>query len=526
MEVTKLLFKYLDAEGVSIDKKEFSFQLKSHPDYPSLLALSDTLKFFNIDNAAFRIEKQQIDLLPNAFIAQLNKDNKNFLSFINKRDNGFIYSNGTESKKANTDEFKSLWAEIVLLIESKADAIRPAPKNWFLRALAVITILMFSIIVLLNKPEIDALVFYALSALGTFLAIMALKDVFGTQNSLLDRFCNASPNFNCNAITKSNKWKLFKVLSFSDLAIVFFVSQFSALFLMTLADLGGDYFGIQKLLLLGSVPIILTSVYYQGFVEKKWCPICLMIIAVVVLQLSFLLLYADFSILDIGAKGILLYLANGSLIALSWFTLKKTLKQNNDLKAFELKANRFKRNYKVFKKFLLEGENYRLPKALLNFGNPKAKLKLSIITSPFCGHCEKPHFMLQDLLEKYGDKLELSIFYSLNPKNKTLDNFLSNYVFSLSQEDYYKNLALWYKHKDYDKLISSRLPKDEQTNAIRLSQDHQAWFRKHGFNFTPCLFINGYPFPKEYDLAELPFFIEEMIGDKFFLGKKKYKIQT
>jgi hypothetical protein len=517
MEVTKLLFKYLDTESVSIDKKEFRFQFKSHPDHPSLLALSDTLKFFNIDNAAFRIEKQQIDLLPNTFIAQLHKDNKNFLSFINKKENGFIYTNGRENRKASTDEFKSLWAEIVLLIESKADTVGPTTKNWFLRAMAFITIVLFSLIVVLNQPDIDVLVFYGLSAMGTFLTIMALKDVFVTQNSLLDRFCNASHNFNCNAITGSNKWKLFKVLSFSDLAIVFFISQFSALFLMGLANLGGDYFGIQKLLLLGSVPVVLASVYYQGLVEKKWCPICLMIIAVVMLQLSFMLFYTDYYIVHFGVKGISLYLANGFFIALSWFTLKNTLKQNNDLKAFELKANRFKRNYKIFKKLLLDGEHYVLPRAYLNFGNPKAKLHLSIITSPFCGHCEKPYIMLKDIEKKYGEKLQISVFYNISYSDYRLGSIASILAEKNLKNinDYYNAMDYWYEVKDGDIWLEHYQVKDDTliNDYSEIFAEHSKFFLNNSLNFTPCLFINGYRYPKEYKITELPFFIDELIED-------------
>lgn len=42
------LFQYLDKENINIDKEEFLFQNQSHPDYPSALAIADTLSFFNI----------------------------------------------------------------------------------------------------------------------------------------------------------------------------------------------------------------------------------------------------------------------------------------------------------------------------------------------------------------------------------------------------------------------------------------------------------------------------------------------
>lgn len=36
-------FHYLEKEKITIDKAEFIYQVQSHPDYPSLLAISDTL---------------------------------------------------------------------------------------------------------------------------------------------------------------------------------------------------------------------------------------------------------------------------------------------------------------------------------------------------------------------------------------------------------------------------------------------------------------------------------------------------
>lgn len=65
------LFKYLQKKNITIDKPEFQFQIQSHPSYPSLLSIADTLSFFNIDNIATRIAKEQLDDLPNIFIALL-----------------------------------------------------------------------------------------------------------------------------------------------------------------------------------------------------------------------------------------------------------------------------------------------------------------------------------------------------------------------------------------------------------------------------------------------------------------------
>ena len=69
------LFDLIKAEKIYIDKEEFVFQIQSHPSYPSLLAISDTLTFFNVENAALNISFEEIDLLPDNFIALLTEIN-------------------------------------------------------------------------------------------------------------------------------------------------------------------------------------------------------------------------------------------------------------------------------------------------------------------------------------------------------------------------------------------------------------------------------------------------------------------
>jgi hypothetical protein len=54
--ITKLL-NYL---SINIDPQAISAELEKHPDYPSLLAISDVLTNFNIKNAAFRIEHNNV----------------------------------------------------------------------------------------------------------------------------------------------------------------------------------------------------------------------------------------------------------------------------------------------------------------------------------------------------------------------------------------------------------------------------------------------------------------------------------
>lgn len=63
-------YSYAQYQHIKIDKEEFKYQLETHPDYPSLLAFSDTLSFFNIPNIAIKLSFQEIVSLENSLQLQ------------------------------------------------------------------------------------------------------------------------------------------------------------------------------------------------------------------------------------------------------------------------------------------------------------------------------------------------------------------------------------------------------------------------------------------------------------------------
>ena len=69
------LFQYLEKEAIDVDKTEFLFQIQSHPDYPSILAIADALTFFDIQNGVIRVDVSDVEFLPNRFLCFLNNEN-------------------------------------------------------------------------------------------------------------------------------------------------------------------------------------------------------------------------------------------------------------------------------------------------------------------------------------------------------------------------------------------------------------------------------------------------------------------
>ena len=70
--VTKLL-KYL---GINIDAEIVNAELEKHPDYPSLLSVSDVLTTLKIENNAFRVSFDELVNIPCSFVTHTTINKK------------------------------------------------------------------------------------------------------------------------------------------------------------------------------------------------------------------------------------------------------------------------------------------------------------------------------------------------------------------------------------------------------------------------------------------------------------------
>ena len=512
------LFHYLEKENINIDKSEFVFQIQSHPDYPSLLAISDTLTFFRINNIALRTEIAEIEMLPKRFIALLSDENNTHqFHLIEEKAGNYIYIKNRKRITIAKQELELRWQNIVFFIE-KAEKKPRKSKSKIYSILLTIYFISFLLVLLEFKGNLANSMFFIFSAFGILFSIAAQKDLFGTKSELISNFCNISASTNCDTITSSTKWRLFEWVNFSDLSIVFFTSQFLGLFTFILANNYKDFFAIQFFLLCCSVPVILLSLYFQKFVEKKWCPICLVIIGLNLLELSYLFLSKETNFI-FSLSSLLLFAFVFLTISLIWIFLKKIFVSQKDLKEFQFKAIRFMRNYDVFKNTLLTSRKIAFPEIPLTLGNKESNTTITIITSPFCRHCKKIHEIVERVLENHSAHLQIKIIMKTDLKTQSEDKtlfFRSLYsIYSVNNtKPFIIALKNWFINEDLKGWLTKfKLILDKDSDKILVM--HNDWCELNELNFTPAIFINGYEYPKQYQREDLEYFINELIEDNF-----------
>jgi protein-disulfide isomerase len=212
----------------------------------------------------------------------------------------------------------------------------------------------------------------------------------------------------------------------------------------------------------------------------------------------------------------------GSYMALVF--VKSTIKQNIEFKTKISENNRFKRKYSLFKMALLASDIVSEKTNTSNnivLGNPDAKLKITIVSSPFCGYCKEAHKIIEEIVDLHRDKVCFDLHFNFDAskndeKSKRVHQKLVQIYFTEGQNVFMKALHNWFENKEEDKLILKSTAKitDLKTNEI-LNQQF-SWNQENKLTYTPAIIINNHLFPKEYDRNDLIYFINDLEDDADF----------
>jgi len=510
---------YLDDHKIHIDQDEFELQLEGHPDFPSLLAFSDALNFFNIENYSFRIDNDEKDILPEDFLALVEGE----LAVVNNKEHT-ITVNGSPS-----EDFFSKWENIILIIDNYEEKPRTKSKlkngsvNWGIAALLFLFLFAYDSSHLTLK-----LIFVATGLIGFIFAYEAYKKTHGKGTFIPVGVCRSDYlNTDCDLVFNSKKWKIFNKVDLSEISLLFFTSQLVCFILLSLIKNIEFFFEIYRYGLFAFIPIASLSLFYQIFVVKKYCPVCMVIIASVCIQLvaANLIFFTDKK-MDGNAAALFFIGCFGSLMALVNFRTKNRIAQKNEN---TLKRNlKFRRNYQFFK------NNLSLQKRLINddfsgafvFGNENADQTLTFVTNPFCKHCKEFYPVFLKLVKKYSDELRINIFFDVDLSRDDLDNRtvhinLTNiYINSENKIEFLEALNGWYKVQGYSENKNGWYKKyskyfESSEHALELLRGHEKWVSSNSVHFTPNIFMNDTEYPIQYERADLEFFIPEFLSENY-----------
>ncbi|MDH6252204.1 putative membrane protein [Chryseobacterium sp. H1D6B] len=493
---------------LKLDKPEFLFQFNSHPNYPSALAFSDTLNFMGVRNDAYELDKEYWDELPEEFIAIVD----NSFSLVKKSGAQYaVYSE--KAKTLDKEELHKKSTDFVLLFEKNEHASSKSISDFkpFIYAIFGI-ILIYS---LLNQYWYQA-VFNILSLAGVYISLEIFNQKFGNTSTVIGSICGGAPAQqtvnSCDKIISQDKTSILG-LKFADFSLIYFIGiTVLGLFLPATAF-------IIKGFAFVSIIAIGYSLYVQAFVEKTFCKVCLLIISILAAQLIISSLLFENLFLD--TKTALLSLILWIVVFTAVLSLNNLFKEKEDLKKSNAKNLRFKRNYDLFKRELLENEKVEFQdNHTFSLGSKDSKLHIAIVSNPYCGFCKDAHKIMEGLLEKYPNTISAQIRFNYTPeraneKSTTLISDFMNIYKNKSQKEFLNAVEEWFETKDESKIrlkANNGSSLEDLSPLIEMSKENMS----AGLNFTPIFIINGHQFPDKYDREDIWYFIDELMEDEDF----------
>ena len=527
----KAAISYLKLLKVKVNNTTVNESLQNHPDWPSLLCISDCLNKWDIPNAAGKMDISKLDELPTPFIAYTN-DRGNPLTVVNEVSDKTLQSFQKNYDKAITvskEDFLKNWNGVYLIAEPNEHSGEPNfevnKRKAFFNSLipaaaftliAILTFIFVNRIVTVNNdlPQFTATgiyIHYFILLTGIFITALLLWYEIDKSNPLLQKVCTGIAKGDCNAILTGKQAKVFSWLSWSEVGFFYFTGA-----LLTLLFAENSISLIAWLNIL-TLPYTVFSVYYQWRVAKQWCVLCLAVQALLligginVIASNFLLPIPNFQ--SLIPNSLLLF----ALSPLLWYAVKPYILKLQEAKNTKREYLRIKFNAEIFETLLKKQKVITLSVDGLgiDLGNPAAKNTLIKICSPTCGPCGKAHPKIEALLEQNNNVKAKIIFTTPNDEThhgiKPTRHLMAIASQVSDEKRIKKSLDDWYlpEKKDYE-LFATKYPMNgellQQGNKIEAMDK---WCKAMEIQVTPTIFINGYKLPDAYRIEDLQYFLLE-----------------
>ncbi|MEZ4779680.1 MAG: vitamin K epoxide reductase family protein [Flavobacteriaceae bacterium] len=513
-----LVNKLLSKNKIYIQKEEVKLQIGSHPSYPSLHAIVGVLNHFNIPSLAVKlpITEEVFSQLPISFLAMIQNPNESLV--LAEKKNKLIkitYQNG-KRERLTPVQFLSLWNGILIAIEKDENTKEDQKKisgelNWVVGVLLVL-----AGVYLLKGVSLFEKVYTSLSALGVLVSYFIVKQGLGLQNTTTNSLCNFSEKISCNAVLESSGARILGMLTLSEASIAYFLSLVIGAIVFEL--LGLPFASVFPWMSILTVPVLGYSLYYQKFVVKKWCPLCLGIIAILTFQIAWVLIFKPTEkVFNWNPQSLLFFLVLSFIISRVTMSILLFIKKKIELKNVKKDYLKFKNNFALFKALYNQQEklkaNYPIPGEIV-FGNKNAPLEIILVTSPFCHYCKQAHKDLQQIMHLAKRDIKVTFRFLADPLQKESDLYkvVSQLLYIYhTQGEAETLLALDTLYGDTSNpsqwIPSMKLIPHQKYDGIMELQ--KGWAQENNINFTPAFYLNGKEYPKEYNRTDVLTFIED-----------------
>jgi protein-disulfide isomerase/uncharacterized membrane protein len=494
--------KYLRYLSIPVSRYYLRLQLESHPYFPSLVALKDTLDGLGIKNEVCSGTLEDLRNMNQPFLAHYHKDGGQIT---------FFKSVVTAEKKVK--DFRERWSGHVVLIFKTNKWNNEDNKRYYLHehsSLIFKTIfIVISMFVLIGMPLVSGslpVLLLTISALiGLYFSLLSSQKEIGIQGTIGDKICRIVKHNSCETVIQSKGAQLFPSLSWSDIGIVYFGTSLLYFLIAQLSNVIRESLSQYYLISLGAGLFPVYSIYYQWKSVKQWCILCMIVVGVLFFNTVITILYIKSTDLTYSNwKYWLIFLLIGVTVFSLWRVGKIIYKKSFSILFAEIKEKKLKRNPRIFSALLSQNvvDPINLPEKneFIRYGNISAQYQLVVACNPYCLPCAKAHRELDSLFEKYPDKISVSIRFALNAIDDSRKMVAAREILKAAKLDPYEAMKDWYAFIDIEKFRQKY-----QVNGERIEEiiDYYIrWKELANIKATPTFFINGRRLPELYSWTD------------------------
>jgi len=522
----EIVYKLVKAFRNDISRSDITSELTKHPNYPGLLSISDVLNNFAITNTAYSVEFDELKKLKCPYIINTSSNRGDFVlvSAVN-RDVITISNEKVENYKISKEKLKDIFYGTALsvsdAVNEKDTYFLPTVVKLFKANILFITVLLLITDFVLFKTDLLSHITAAfgflliLKILGISVSTLLLSQVINKNNVIIDKFCPASKNVDCQDILQSDAAQIFSWLSWSELGAIYFVSTFLTIIM-------SDYRICSLLLLISllSLPYTVYSLYYQSYIIRKWCLLCCLIQAIFWAEfLSLVNIIGYQKIIDssflsnIKTKDCNDLLVTFLLVTVIWFTAKPFLIGSLQIDIVKKTLNKFKFNKDIFDSLLLNQSQLPMPDKdwSIILGNEKPKRIITLVTNPYCKPCGQTYADANELLKTNLD-LQLRIVFTATGEDIDDRTLIARHLMELSKSPdkdlIIRALRFWsgLVHKDYE-YFKTYFPVKTSDNSLNTIFNQSNWCKAVNIKVTPTILIDGYLIPERYTVKDLKYML-------------------
>lgn len=519
----------LDTLKSRVVRSSVSDKLKEHPDYPSLLSISDTLYSWKINNLSIRATAEQLPDMPVPFIAQLADGKGEVFTTVRSFGPEKVVISAMGSRKWKTVDlttFLDQWTGVIMVVEEGEQAGEPAyalKKKQAMTGRAVTFLAVAMILLLWGNTVLSAFyesgtaaiipgLLFTLQLFGSYITGLLLWYEIDKNNPSLKAICNGHRQTNCDAVLQSKAAKLWDgVVSWSEAGFFYFAGSFLA---VLISGLHKELLQLQAWLSVLALPYVIFSVYYQWRIAKNWCVLCLAVQAVLFTAGLLMLSTTPLTLAGMGLSTCLLQAACFVAPAIVWLLLRPLLLQVKDAMLKKAELARVKHHPQVFESLLIKQKqiSHDLTGLGILLGNPASRNRIVKVCSPYCQPCARSHAQLDELLTNNPDLQVQIIFTAANADSDRRAAPVKHLMALAAKNDEAltrKALHDWYTEgaKDYDAFSRRYVLNGEEERQGEKLEAMRNWCDRMEISFTPTLFLNGYQLPEMYSASELKYFL-------------------